>query len=182
MATTVNVMLFMQAVLYDVTHPSNHGCEQHVDGDSCAAEPSPLNAAQSLCLWHVGEDGSQACEARPVPSDAKFILFLAVIAAIMSGPITILLDWIIMDVISARTLDETNGGNGPDQSLLKDGRVTKGSVALMQSLVKKDYSDLTDALKAYRATLKQCQLSEFDGTLILVFIGVLTITYCCICY
>lgn len=195
LVSNMNTMLFMQAVLYNATHPADNSCSSYHDEVACVAESSPLNAKQSMCYWDSGDGDTDmdVCVGRDVPTNAKSVMLLAILAAILSTPITFVMDYVIMNVIGAKTVSEMRAAEADTNSKIDNGgaRMTRGlsvrnfsssinrrvsglltptfrgstttEEKTLQTSLPQDIIELGKSVKGYRSGLKHFQKNEFDG-------------------
>jgi hypothetical protein len=112
-------MLFVQAVTYNMTNPDDGSCNALLTKPSCLSPRSPYGESESKCYWEAvhgyGTDltGLGTCHFREPSSDMKVVLFVAIFAALLSTPFSYVTDWIVMNVLSARTVvvAPTNAAN-----------------------------------------------------------------------
>ncbi|MFV0116835.1 hypothetical protein ACNF33_13965, partial [Staphylococcus aureus] len=67
----------------------------------CLAEQSPYGTGDNKCLWHHGYRRGH-CTFNEPSGSLKTVLFIAIFAAMVSTPIALSADWIIMNVLAAR--------------------------------------------------------------------------------
>ena len=115
----ITTMLFMQAVTYDVVYPDNGSCEQHRTAQACAVGRSPFNSAEPKCYWN---DVSKGCEFIAANSTLTVIMYVAVISAIASTPISIFCDWLIVHVLNASAINHMRRHNGSISPALHNKR------------------------------------------------------------
>lgn len=101
LATTVVVMLFANAVTYNTAYPDDGSCENYRTRVDCVQEESSFSG-DTKCYW--SQDGS--CAFREPSSNLKQVVFVATIAAIMSTPIAVFADYVIMAYIAADVISK----------------------------------------------------------------------------
>lgn len=176
LATNVNIMLFMQAVLYNITNPDDGSCELYSSEQDCLSEPSSVNADVSMCYWTASNDGGY-CTFRAVSNNAKTVLYMAIIAALLSAPLSLVMDWIIMRVVAAKTTAPKNTvqvANTPGTagrrrgsfltfSLVNETENIKTEDGVLGTTLSSDLRNLTQCLQSYRDSLKHFQKRELNG-------------------
>ena len=96
LASTVIVMLFANAITYNTAYPDDGSCENYATRSECLVDDSSFSG-ESKCYW---SDSGQ-CAFREPSSDLKQVVFVATIAALMSTPLAVLADYVIMKYIAA---------------------------------------------------------------------------------
>lgn len=75
-------------------------CESYADPERCGNEPSRFESDESKCYW---EATAQTCSPRPIDSDLVRVVLIALVSAVLSTPMAVLFQSIIMFVLSADT-------------------------------------------------------------------------------
>jgi hypothetical protein len=102
LATNVIAMLFVQSITYSLTNPDDGSCEALTRKNTCLTELSPFGTGDTKCYWEHGfRRGS--CHFNQPANNIKIVLFVAILAAIISTPIALSADWVIMNILAART-------------------------------------------------------------------------------
>jgi hypothetical protein len=106
LSTSVLAMLFVQSITYNLTNPDDGSCEAFTHKSQCLAEMSPFGTGDTKCYWDHGfKRGS--CHFNQPAHNLKIILFVAIFAALISTPIALTADWVIMNILSAKTKKRT---------------------------------------------------------------------------
>jgi len=102
---TIQVMLmFIMAVFCDLQFPEDDGhCKTLVDEVDCEAQKSMFDSTESTCVWVASED---ECVYREVEFTVRSIMLIAVLIAIATVPVNMLVDFLFQDVISAPLADD----------------------------------------------------------------------------
>jgi hypothetical protein len=169
---SVFTMLFIQAVTYKLTNPDDGSCEMLLTAESCEAPRAVYAKGDPKCYWTPGYRQGTCRFIQPSDS-LKVVLFVAVFAAILSTPISVASDWIIMNVLAARTTDYRTARADMDSftgirhkavlpAVSYDTSASDNSPALVTTL-QDDMEGLIMGLKHYRQTLTMTQRQEFDG-------------------
>ena len=105
LVTNVVIMLFIQSLTYALTNPDNGECESYKTRSTCLEEESPYATGETKCSWAPkgNSEDKGSCSFVEPDSDVKVILFVAIFSAIISTPVALLADWVIMYVLSAPT-------------------------------------------------------------------------------
>jgi hypothetical protein len=98
LATNMIVMLFMQSLTYNLTNPDDGTCRMYKDRADCLGPRSPYATGEAKCEWVVS---IEECEFIQPGSQVKVVLFVAIVCAIVTTPIALFVDWIILNVIAA---------------------------------------------------------------------------------
>jgi hypothetical protein len=165
LATSVIVMLFIQAVTYSIAEPDDGTCEAFVDKTSCLSEPSTLAQGENKCLW---DDSTSTCSFNEPANDLMRVVFVAVLSAMWSAPIALFVDWLIMKVLAAKVVKtrpkSVQSSNQKLQDILPSNEVI---LKRMQTRSYKRYEEevekLNNEIREYRLRLSGDELKEFDG-------------------
>jgi hypothetical protein len=162
LSTAVVTMLFIQAVTYNIAEADDGSCELCQDRTTCLAEPSSLARSQSKCYWDTDQ---QACYFNEPSNDLLRVVFVAIISAMWSAPISVFVEWIIMRVLAAKshqaTVDVSHEvmltGIGINQ------RMSNTLSHAFNKTVNEEISDLSSEIKQYYETLTGEEKQEFAG-------------------
>jgi hypothetical protein len=168
LSTAVIVMLFIQAVTYNIAEADDGSCELNTDRTSCLDQPSTLARGESKCYWDR-EDNS--CHFSEPSNDLLRVVFVAVISAMWSAPIAVFVDWIIMRVLAAKT-SQTQVEVSKSNSYMAIGMQQRMSLALSQACKKSledEMIDLNKEIRQYYETLSGNEQHEFAGKTLLHF-------------
>jgi len=177
LATNMIIMLFMQSLTYNLTNPDDGTCESFKNSAACEAARSPYSTGDSKCAWVSYTEECRFIE----PSDQiKVVLFVAIFCAIISTPIALLVDWILLHIIAAPTLEQIDSEttslfdtkqmssivipadidtSSASQKLIGITTKHKHDLSILSSFQK-----LLTEIQVYRSKLNQSERSEFDGT------------------
>ena len=100
LATNVTAMLFMQSLTYALTNPDDGTCEMQHTKSTCLALKSPYATGEPKCAWNNVTD---ECAFVQPDGSMKVILFVAIFSALISTPLALVVDWIIVRILSAET-------------------------------------------------------------------------------
>jgi hypothetical protein len=100
LASNVIIMLFMQSLTYSLTNPDDGLCETYQSQPECIAPKSPYATGESKCYWTVE---TNECALVQPDSSLKVVLFVAIFSALLSTPLALTVDWVIMSVLAAPT-------------------------------------------------------------------------------
>jgi hypothetical protein len=177
LATSMIIMLFMQSLTYNLTNPDDGFCESFKTSASCEAARSPYSTGDSKCTWMSDVD---ECKFIEPSSQIKVVLFVAIFCAIISTPIALLVDWILLHIIAAPTLQQidsetTSLFDAKQRSSVvpvNDGTYNNTSqklggtrTTLMHDLsILSSFQMITTEIQVYRSKLIQSEANEFNGT------------------
>jgi hypothetical protein len=117
LATNVTIMLFVQSITYSLTNPDDGSCETYNTQTGCAAEPSPYATGASKCYWDAN---TERCALVQPDSNVRVILFVAIFSALLTTPLAVGIEWIIMFLLAPPTKSSTqsiaSGSNSPTSS------------------------------------------------------------------
>jgi hypothetical protein len=177
LSITVSVvsMLFMQAVTYNVAEPDDGSCESQVTEISCLAEKSNLARSANKCYWDSTDEQCYFLE--PV-NDLMRVVFVAVLSAIVSAPISFIVEWMIMNVLAGQTIDTKKVSAIPLLASSQESAETVFQQHQQQSIlnrsvfkktVTQECTNLNSDLRQYRDKLTStADIAEFDGMILLL--------------
>jgi hypothetical protein len=179
LATNMIIMLFMQSLTYNLTNPDDGSCKSLTNSADCQEALSPYDSGESKCEW-ISSTGK--CQFIQPDSQIKVVLFVAVFCAVVSTPIALLVDWILLNIIASPTHvavdsktddffeeDESNAlfasNEGTNRTLLdvaglnenESNFVRRGTLTDLKS-----FHLLCGELKKYRHNLLENERAEFD--------------------
>jgi hypothetical protein len=100
LATNVLVMLFIQSLTYALTNPDDGTCESMATQEDCLGPQSPYATGESKCYWDPSKTGDQCALVQP-DSAAMVIVFVAIFSAVVSVPLALLVDWIVLNILAS---------------------------------------------------------------------------------
>jgi hypothetical protein len=192
LVTNVIVMLFIEAVTYDIADPNDGSCELYASEPSCLSEMSSL-ASESKCYW---DEDEMTCNFKEIKNDMMRVVIVAIFAACLGTPFAILLQVLVQKYLSGE-VDEGNvssltrftsrgsmilgimrgqvGVSGEDDSL---SVLTRGPSMLRKTVsvrnsditasikivttLQEDLSQLFTDLRKFRHTLSRDERNKFD--------------------
>ena len=173
LCTTVMIMLFVEALTYNVADPDDGSCDASSSQAECEAHMSSLAADEPMCYWQPATsatDSSQdgTCAFREIQGDAVRVVTVAIISAIVSTPIALIAHYLILKVLSAET---TNSATEAVATLpvastsvgLVPCKVTYDLQEYIGANVRQDLASLLKAIGDFREALSGEDLEEFDG-------------------
>jgi hypothetical protein len=100
LATNVLVMLFIQSLTYALTNPDDGTCESMTTQEDCLGPQSPYATGESKCYWDADHVGKECMLVQP-DSAAMVIVFVAIFSAVVSVPLALLVDWIVLHILAS---------------------------------------------------------------------------------
>lgn len=187
LATNIIIMLFIQAITYDMTHGSEESCTIYNDEVSCLEPRSAYNHDKSMCYW---QPASESCHFVQPDNDTMIMAYIAIFSAIVSTPVAIAADWLVQNVLAAPLLNSSSlssdsHGNRINNSPTKSAKIqpvvnpsdqlldnttdivvggnTRADAVHIDHVIqaRTECQRLTTELQRYRLTLADTR--EFDG-------------------
>jgi hypothetical protein len=100
LATNVLIMLFIQSLTYALTNPDDGTCESMTTEEDCLGPQSPYATGESKCYWDANKTEDQCMLVQP-DSAMMVIVFVAIFSALISTPLAMLVDWIVLQVLAS---------------------------------------------------------------------------------
>ena len=97
--TNVILLLFVDALTYDLRDPDDGQCELEKTVDSCLSEPSSLSEGESKCFWN---EETSSCHIRDTDSMSQ-ILTVAILASLIGTPFAVMIHVLIQKYLAAET-------------------------------------------------------------------------------
>jgi hypothetical protein len=173
LSVSVIVMLFMQAVTYNIVEPDDGTCEAWSNEQYCLAEKSRLASDASMCFW-TNATIVASCHYQETSNDIMRTLYVAVVSSLLSAPLALFQNWLFLHIlggsdddtdenkkhISAATVAPLNS-----KSLHRQGGALFRDEKYFACSADQEYEMLKSGVVSYRNTLNDVQQSEFDGKL-----------------
>jgi hypothetical protein len=173
---SILTMLFIQALTYNLTNPDDGTCEMLTTETACQAPRSTFDASASKCYWKAGYRLGTCNFAQPADS-LTVVLFVAVFAAMVSTPVALTCEWLVLNVLAGKTIKYNSSvvdlDTAPRVSVRRAGlnslimpastQAKAGSGLMMSTTLEDDFEELVRQVRAYRETLSRAQMKEFDG-------------------
>jgi hypothetical protein len=108
LATNILIMLFVQSVTYNVSNRDDGSCRVYLDEVSCLESRSGFATGESKCNWQPSsskEGPSGVCSFSEPDNSLKAVLFVAILSAMITAPLALMLNYIYVSIISAKTVD-----------------------------------------------------------------------------
>jgi hypothetical protein len=169
LASNIISMLFVQAITYRLTNPDDGSCEAIKTEGACLLPRSPFSSDEPKCFWlHGFRRGS--CHFSEPENSFKVVVFVAVLAAIVSTPITLSVEWIMMNVLAASTTPYHRGAVSTDMVATRERRANTELVSMSTVSASQYLDQLAVQLQGYRSSLNAIQRREFDGTILYMYL------------
>jgi hypothetical protein len=111
LATNIIIMLFIQSLTYNLAKGDDGSCQQYSTQEECLLPSSHYATGTSKCYWKPSTSSSSSssssrhqCHYVQPDNSIEVILFVAIFSALVSTPIAIFADWIIVHILAAPTL------------------------------------------------------------------------------
>jgi hypothetical protein len=109
LATNVIIMLFIQSLTYSLSKGDDGTCSHYHEESDCLAPKSVFATGKSKCYWTPSSSSSSPttegrCGYVTPDNSVEVILFVAIFSGIVSTPLAILADWIIIRILAAPDL------------------------------------------------------------------------------
>lgn len=189
LATNIIIMLFMQSITYNITKGDDGSCALYKTETACLQPSSPYASGSSKCYWEPpssdnGNVGS--CDFVQPDNDLQVVLFIAIFSAIVSTPLGVAVDWLVMQVLCAPLVDssstDSTNVNAERDAAGKRSSITRLSLATMGTTsgesarqrretvvaaANHEFTVLAAQLQVYHQSLRQAeQRKEFQGKVI----------------
>jgi hypothetical protein len=154
-------MLFMQSVTYIIAEPDDGECEKQVTIASCLSIPSTLAKSANKCYW---DGNGESCMFLEPSNDLMRVVYVSLLSAMISAPISITVDWLVMNVLTAETVEKSHFkiGSSTKRDVLSEN-MDKGHGLFLEN-VDAEIGALYTALRKHRTTLSsEADMREFDG-------------------
>jgi hypothetical protein len=174
LATNIVTMLFVQAITYKLSNPDDGSCELCKSEVECLAASSAFQTGESKCFWMVGfRRGS--CHFKEPSDSFKVVLFVSILAAIISTPISLCVEWLIMNVLCAHTSKYKSKVSATAHTRFShrkafvsddDNANTVENVrpSMLPTSLEDDMTHFMSKLKQCREELVFSEKKEFDGS------------------
>jgi hypothetical protein len=173
------VMLFIQAVIYNIAHPDDGSCLSHNTSDSCLRDTSPLSSSDSRCLW---DTATSECSTRPFASNFRVVFLVAMASGLLSAPLSISLQSIILFILAAKTLtaeDIEQKKSSTRTSTVNNRKMAKVSTVesfgsshtalpILPTELLDDFGNLIAHLKLHRQRIPNDLKTQFDGKVVTI--------------
>lgn len=154
LSLTLNIfiMLFLQAVTYDIADPDDGSCETYDNSAQCLSETSSLSQDASKCYW---DSSNSTCHFRDIKGEFYRIVIVAVISAIIGTPFAFAIEAIISNILAAETVSK---GSVKMQKFKKRAAIDPRLIRVTSGL-NKDGKDETQ-IEVMRKTMLMLQRAE----------------------
>jgi hypothetical protein len=94
---TMIIMVFVQAVTYNIAEPDGGTCEAGSNELDCLAEKFRLASDASMCYW---KNSTTSCHFLEPSDDMTRILYVAIVSSLLSTPLVILETYILLYILN----------------------------------------------------------------------------------
>jgi hypothetical protein len=164
LCTNIMLMLFVQSMTYNLTNPDDGYCEMLESQQDCQLPKSSFRTG-SKCSW-----SESSCHFIQPSTDLTVILFVACFSALVTTPLSLVLNWLIFRVLAAPTSSSSIQVTSDSSTTSKPEAGSIEAVAehdLDRRSVKKsattEFEQLSKGLRSYRTLLSHKQREEFDS-------------------
>jgi hypothetical protein len=133
LSTNIIIMLFVQSLTYDLNKGDDGTCAEYHNEVDCLTPLSAYATGSSKCYWtpstpSTSPTGSTAsatgtCSYLQPDNSIEVILFVAIFSAIISTPLAILADWVIIHILAAPSLTPSVSATG--KKMINNVKVNK---------------------------------------------------------
>jgi len=117
--TNVVIVLFVQAVTYNITDPNDGSCEKLKVESECVAERSPVDSSKSRCYW---DSMNESCHYEDVNDSLSAVASVAILCSLISAPLAFCVQLIVSKILSAPVKSDSSrviNHHNRNQSMLK---------------------------------------------------------------
>ena len=117
LVTNIVIMLFIQSVTYNLTRGSDTNCSPYSytsELDCLTSQSSAYDSSESMCYWDAS---TQECKYREPANNEIVIFYVAIFSALITTPLTLVVDWIIQHILAAPTKFERPQAKMPGNGL-----------------------------------------------------------------
>ena len=185
LCSTVIVMLFVEAVTYNIADPDDGSCEVLKSEVECFSKKSVLSSDESMCYWESSSAGGGSCHYKDIENDMNRVVVVAIASAIASTPFALAMQFLIGNILGSGTKtskSSTLAGNAP--ALEEDSDEDEGTQAKKRwkhavakivqngkatveectgNTVLEDFNNLLNEIRLYRDSLTEAKQRDFDG-------------------
>jgi hypothetical protein len=185
LSLTLNIfiMLFLEALTYDIADPDDGSCETYDNSAQCLDEKSSLSNDASKCYWQSTDD---TCHFRDIKGEFYRVVIVAVIAAIIGTPFAFAIEAIITNVLAAETVsrgsvklrkfqkraaldprlirvNKTVNDDGQIEVMRKTMLMLQRAEETLGCSIDEEFNTMGGEVVAYRLTLTGDNRKEFDS-------------------
>jgi hypothetical protein len=121
--SSIVIMLFVQSVTYNIADPDDGSCEDCEVQSCCLSLMSTLNSNEDRCYWKFSAgwmtnisssssssssrlESAGSCYFREIGEDMTRMFIVAIISAVVSAPLAMSVQYLIMNVLSKQSVSE----------------------------------------------------------------------------
>jgi hypothetical protein len=171
-------MLFVQSVTYNIADPDDGSCESCEDESCCLSLKSTLNSNEDRCYWEISSSTNDtltlpvsnegSCYFRDLGGDITRVFTVAMIAAVVSAPLTLVFQYLITQILSAPD-SHGHGAASPEVShpRMRSMKSIVGTVSELHETcgisLSSDFKNLLDELSEYCEELSLKASPNFEN-------------------
>jgi hypothetical protein len=178
------IILFVNAVLYNLTNPDNGECQYYYSQNDCLKTKSSFNSAYSKCKWE-----KSSCSFNAPEQSVEFLVYISIIGMVLTIPLKKLFEFIMNNVLllqnkSKKNLEskylDSNFVNTQNHSNFTNVEIKKKPLKTFEDESLVELEKICYQLKAYRELLstEKEKLQIFDGKNIFPHFFIFLIDYC----
>jgi len=100
--TNMLVMMFFQALTYQLINPNISSCQIYKSENTCIQPRSSFHTGESMCQWNKSH---HVCSLITPDHSIHIVIFVAIFSAVLITPINCISHWIIKNILSQPTED-----------------------------------------------------------------------------
>lgn len=184
--TNVIIVLFVQALTYNITDPNDGSCEKEKTMNGCLKDHSPSDSSEPKCVWN---ESTSKCSFNDVNESIVNVISIAVLCSLLSAPLALFVQLIITKILTVPTLNESKSNESTNTTNSTTnvtptsiGHISRTVTTIIRSLNRigmngknknenelsssdllSSYRELLGEIREFRKCLTQKELNEFDG-------------------
>ena len=162
LATSVISMLFVQAITYNINNPDDGTCELQQTRAACLAQTSSIQEGAQKC-YYTYDNGAGSCHFNQPASNIQVVMFVAIFAATISTPIAISADWVICQILIAKTRSSSIAPLEDAATAAEVGPSGQKVLTLLENTLEDELNEMTAFQQQFKETLPSEQAKEFSG-------------------
>ena len=162
--SNVVIVLFVQALTYNITNPDDGSCEQLSDPEDCTKRNSPIDPSQSLCSW---DDARQHCSYNDIKRTVTQVASIAILCSLLSAPLALCVQLVLSNILSAPADNDKPTVATQVVKLKREMsailNLRSGTIVSDPQEVLRIQGQLLAKLRRYRSSLPSQDQKELDG-------------------
>jgi hypothetical protein len=157
---TMIIMVFAQAVTFNLAEPDDGTCEVWSNEQDCLAEKSRLASDASMCYW---TNSTTSCHFQEPSEDITRILYVAIVSSLLSTPFVILETYMLLYILNSSHSKKESHKKIALNHVTPIVPTFTAENNYFPNSAESELSSLYHAIQAYRNNLTKQLLKEFDG-------------------